>query len=384
MTGCDVVELRGVRASGRHGVLAHEKAEPQSFVVDVDLETDLSWAGASDALVDTTSYADVAADIVARITGPGVDLIERLAHLIAGDCLRHELVEAATVTVHKPQAPVGVEFGDVAVRVRRGQARTAVVALGGNLPGVGFGVGAGAVAADDAGDHAGAGTGADSGDVTGGVADTLASAALALDALPGTSLRALSPLVASDPMPLPTDPGTPFASDASGASDASDALGGAAGPGYLNAVAVLRTDLHPRTLLARLHEIEADHGRVRARRWGPRTLDLDLVQVRGAAGSLRLDGAVRLPHPGAAERAFVIGPWAFVEPEAVREFLADAGVPAPELDGLRPAPAWPAAAARFVRRLGELPAPLEINSGTGTGTDAVAEEHGAIETGRPR
>ena len=367
--GRDVVELRGVRANGRHGVLAHEKVEPQPFVVDVDLETDLSWAGASDALGDTTSYADVAADIVARLAGPGVDLIERLAHLIAGDCLRHELVEAATVTVHKPQAPVGVEFGDVAVRVRRGQGRTAVVALGGNVPRVGTRAGAGV------------GAGAAPGDVTADVADTLASAALALDALPGTSLRALSPLVASDPMPLPTDPGTPFASDAP---DASDALGGAAGPGYLNAVAVLRTDLHPRTLLARLHEIEADHGRVRARRWGLRTLDLDLVQVRGAAGSLRLDGAVRLPHPGAAERAFVIGPWAFVEPEAVREFLADAGVPAPELDGLRPAPAWPAAAARFVRRIGELPAPLEINSGTGTGTDAVAEEHGAIETGRPR
>ncbi|WP_068427785.1 dihydroneopterin aldolase [Piscicoccus intestinalis] len=374
--GRDVVELRGVRANGRHGVLAHEKVEPQPFVVDVDLETDLSWAGASDALGDTTSYADVAADIVARLTGPGVDLIERLAHLIAGDCLRHELVEAATVTVHKPQAPVGVEFGDVAVRVRRGQGRTAVVALGGNLPRVGSDVGT------EVGTGAGGGVG--TGEVAGGVADTLASAALALDALPGTSLRALSPLVASDPMPLPTDPGTPFASDAPDAPDASDALGGAAGPGYLNAVAVLRTDLHPRTLLARLHEIEADHGRVRARRWGPRTLDLDLVQVRGAAGSLRLDGAVRLPHPGAAERAFVIGPWAFVEPEAVREFLADAGVPAPELDGLRPAPAWPAAAARFVRRIGELPAPLEINSGTGTGTDAVAEEHGAIETGRPR
>lgn len=372
--GRDVVELRGVRANGRHGVLAHEKVEPQPFVVDVDLETDLSWAGASDALGDTTSYADVAADIVARLTGPGVDLIERLAHLIAGDCLRHELVEAATVTVHKPQAPVGVEFGDVAVRVRRGQGRTAVVALGGNLPRVGSDVGT------EVGTGAGGGVG--TGEVAGGVADTLASAALALDALPGTSLRALSPLVASDPMPLPTDPGTPFASDAPDAPDASDALGGAAGPGYLNAVAVLRTDLHPRTLLARLHEIEADHGRVRARRWGPRTLDLDLVQVRGAAGSLRLDGAVRLPHPGAAERAFVIGPWAFVEPEAVREFLADAGVPAPELDGLRPAPAWPAAAARFVRRIGELPAPLEINSGTGT--DAVAEEHGAIETGRPR
>lgn len=372
MTGCDVVELRGVRASGRHGVLAHEKAEPQSFVVDVDLETDLSWAGASDALVDTTSYADVAADIVARITGPGVDLIERLAHLIAGDCLRHELVEAATVTVHKPQAPVGVEFGDVAVRVRRGQGRTAVVALGGNLPGVGSGVGAGA----------GAGGGA--GDVPGGVADTLASAALALDGLPGTSLRALSPLVASDPMPLPAGPDAAAAAGAPDAADAPhapDALAGAAGPGYLNAVAVLRTDLHPRTLLARLHEIEADHGRVRTRRWGPRTLDLDLVQVRGSAGSMRLDGAVRLPHPGAAERAFVIAPWAFIEPEAVREFLADAGVPAPAFGvdgegrgdlstdlsavtgGLRPGPAWPAAAARFVRRLGELPAPLEKKTG---------------------
>ena len=101
---------------------------------------------------------------------------------------------------------------------------------------------------------------------------------------------------------------------------------------------------------------------------------------------MRLDGPVRLPHPGAAERAFVIAPWAFIEPEAVREFLAAAGGAAPALGsegadspgdassdlpadlsavtgGLRPGPAWPAAAARFVRRLGELPAPHETTAG---------------------
>ena len=84
-------------------------------------------------------------------------------------------------------------------------------------------------------------------------------------------------------------------------------------PTYLNAVALVETALDPLALLDALQTIEHEHGRVRAERWGDRTLDLDLVQL----GDLELDTErLSLPHPRAAERAFVLEPWLQVDEEA--------------------------------------------------------------------
>jgi len=85
-------------------------------------------------------------------------------------------------------------------------------------------------------------------------------------------------------------------------------------PGYLNAVVLVRTTLRPRVLLALLHTIEDDNGRIRDERWGDRTLDLDLIDFGGMQSSTE---QLTLPHPRAHERAFVLGPWAEVAPEAV-------------------------------------------------------------------
>ena len=85
-------------------------------------------------------------------------------------------------------------------------------------------------------------------------------------------------------------------------------------PAYLNAVALIRTTLTPPALLELLHLIESDHGRVRAERWGDRTLDLDIVDFAGM--TLDRDG-LTLPHPRAAERDFVLRPWLEVDPDAV-------------------------------------------------------------------
>ncbi|MEO8094301.1 MAG: 2-amino-4-hydroxy-6-hydroxymethyldihydropteridine diphosphokinase [Pseudolysinimonas sp.] len=85
-------------------------------------------------------------------------------------------------------------------------------------------------------------------------------------------------------------------------------------PGYLNGVALIRTTLTPDALLTLLHELESDHGRVRAERWGDRTLDLDIVDF---AGIRRDRGGLTLPHPRAAERDFVLRPWLEVDPDAV-------------------------------------------------------------------
>lgn len=86
-------------------------------------------------------------------------------------------------------------------------------------------------------------------------------------------------------------------------------------PDYVNAVAECRTGLEPEALLDALQAIEQAQGRVRdGVRWGPRTLDLDLL----AMGDLRIETPrLRLPHPGIAERAFVLVPWAELAPDWV-------------------------------------------------------------------
>ncbi|MGH8866996.1 MAG: dihydroneopterin aldolase [Actinomycetes bacterium] len=119
MTGLDRVALRGLRARGTHGVLAHERAEGQAFVVDVVLGLDTRLAASSDDLTDTVDYAALAEKVVALIEGAPVDLIETLADRIARTSLEDPRVAEVEVTVHKPEAPVPVPFDDVTVTIIR-------------------------------------------------------------------------------------------------------------------------------------------------------------------------------------------------------------------------------------------------------------------------
>lgn len=259
----DRILLLGVEAVGHHGVLDFEKLDGQPFVVDVVLEMDLSRAGRSDSLGDTVSYADVAGDVVARITGPSFDLVERLAEVIAADVLARPLVDAVEVSVHKPRAPVGHPFADVQVQVRRERGVPVVLALGANL---------------------------------GDAVAVLTEAVADIAAVPGMTVVAVSPLVETDP------------------------VGGPDQPVYLNAVLVGTASISPGELLQALHAIEARHGRTREVRWGARALDLDVIQfgIPGTSGEARSDDPVLLlPHPRAHERAFVLAPWALVDPDAL-------------------------------------------------------------------
>jgi dihydroneopterin aldolase len=113
----DKITLSGLRARGRHGVYDFERASGQEFVVDVVLELDLAPAAASDDVRDTVHYGELATKVIALIEGEPVNLIETLAARIADKCL--EYVRKATITVHKPQAPIPHEFADVAVTVTR-------------------------------------------------------------------------------------------------------------------------------------------------------------------------------------------------------------------------------------------------------------------------
>ena len=104
-------------------------------------------------------------------------------------------------------------------------------------------------------------------------------------------------------------------------------VGGPEQDDFLNAAVLIDTDLSPHALLALAHRIEADHDRTREVRWGPRTLDVDLIVMRDSEGQIVLDTAeLTLPHPRAYERAFVCVPWADVEPDVKLPDLDSSGV----------------------------------------------------------
>jgi dihydroneopterin aldolase len=115
----DRIVLTGLRARGRHGVFDFERVQGQDFVVDAVLEVDLAPAASSDDVADTVHYGELAGRLVAIVEGEPVNLIETLADRLVAACLADRRVAAATVTVHKPQAPIAHEFGDVAVTLRR-------------------------------------------------------------------------------------------------------------------------------------------------------------------------------------------------------------------------------------------------------------------------
>jgi dihydroneopterin aldolase/2-amino-4-hydroxy-6-hydroxymethyldihydropteridine diphosphokinase len=260
----DRITLTGLRVEANHGVLPEERQRLQPFVIDVELSVALGVAAATDDVAATVHYGLLAERLTAAATADPVDLIETLAERLARVALEDELVDEVRLTVHKPEAPIPLPFGDVAVTVvrrRPGAAVPVVVALGGNE----------------------------------GDREAIQQGAItALRRLPGLVVTAVS-------RPVETVAVTLDGPDESR-------------PRYLNRVLLGESDLPAPQLLAALHGVERVFGRVRAERWGDRTLDLDLV----AYGDARIDdGRLVVPHPRAAEREFVLAPWLELDPAAV-------------------------------------------------------------------
>ncbi|MEV5436755.1 2-amino-4-hydroxy-6-hydroxymethyldihydropteridine diphosphokinase [Streptomyces sp. NPDC052682] len=136
--------------------------------------------------------------------------------------------------------------------------------------------------------------------------ETLQGAVDALADTPGVRVKAVSPVYETEPWGV--EPGTQ--------------------PSYFNAVVVVKTTLPPSSLLERAHAVEEAFHRVRDERWGPRTLDVDIVSYADVVSD---DPQLTLPHPRAHERAFVLAPWHDVDPEAQ---LPGRGPVAALLDGV--------------------------------------------------
>lgn len=118
----DRVALTGIEVRARHGVFPEERERDHRFVVDAVLELDLAPASRSDDLDDTVDYGALLDAIAATAAGGPHQLIETVAGAVLDVCLEDPRVAAATVTVHKPQAPVAVPVADVSVTLRRERA----------------------------------------------------------------------------------------------------------------------------------------------------------------------------------------------------------------------------------------------------------------------
>ncbi len=253
----DRIELRGLRVRGYHGVLDGERRDGQEFLIDAVLAVDTRPAAATDDLSLTVDYAGLSERLAGIVASEPVQLIETLAERLAQACLAEPAVRQAEITVHKPNAPISLPFGDVSVTIRRERRVPVVIALGSNL-----------------GDRR----------------QELQRAVDELAATRGLRIITVSPVYETAP------------------------VGGPEQPDYLNAVVLAETYRPAAELLRRAHTIEVAAQRTREVRWGPRTLDVDIIAYGAETSS---DPVLTLPHPRAHERAFVLAPWLDADPGAV-------------------------------------------------------------------
>ncbi|MCL2494889.1 MAG: dihydroneopterin aldolase [Oscillospiraceae bacterium] len=116
----DKIHIAGLEVFAYHGVNPGEKRHGQVFLLDIALKADLSKACGSDNLEDTVNYAQVIKTVAAAFTEQSHDLIEHAAEITAQAVLAgFPLVEAVTLRVHKPDAPVKTPFGDISIEIQR-------------------------------------------------------------------------------------------------------------------------------------------------------------------------------------------------------------------------------------------------------------------------
>ncbi|WP_407159784.1 dihydroneopterin aldolase [Bradyrhizobium sp. STM 3557] len=116
----DTIFIKGILIHARHGLLEHESEVGQRFVIDLELDTDLSESSRTDRLADTVNYSNVVATATSAFKDTNYYLLERAAGAVADAILAaFPRIRAVKVTVHKPHAPIAAIFEDVGVVLTR-------------------------------------------------------------------------------------------------------------------------------------------------------------------------------------------------------------------------------------------------------------------------
>lgn len=267
----DFIKIENLEVFAHHGVFEEEKCDGQKFYINAILKTDLSKAGMTDDLYDSTHYGEVCMQIEKSLTENTYDLIERAAQKTVEDILLHfPLIQEVTLELRKPFAPIPMKFESVSVQITRGWSK-AFIAFGSNM---------------------------------GDKEKYIKNALDEISNHPYFKNMHQSDLYRTTP------------------------YGGVEQNDFVNGVLEVETMLKPYQLLAYLHELEQKADRVREKHWGPRTLDLDIIFYE----DLILDEKdLQIPHKDMANRDFVLIPLAQIAPykrhpmtkKTVEEMLSD-------------------------------------------------------------
>lgn len=244
----DIIKIEQLEVYGYHGVFEEEKKQGQPFMINVEMKTDFLRAAREDDLNYSTHYGEVCLFIKDIFTARSYDLIETAAVTVAEGILqKFPRIREVELEVQKPQAPIPMKFSTVSVKVNRSWHKI-YCSFGSNL------------------------------------GDKKQYIKEAMEKIQNNeAFRKLNQSSFYD----------------------SKAYGGVEQGDYLNGVFFAETYLSPHELLDYLHQLEAEAQRVRTVRWGPRTLDIDILLY----DQLILDEKdLQIPHKDMANRDFVLIP----------------------------------------------------------------------------
>lgn len=251
----DKIYIRNLEVFGKHGVLPEENRLGQKFQINAVLYTSTREAGLKDDLTKTIHYGEVSHFMANFMMEHTFRLIETVAEQMArAVLLQFPAMEKIRLEVVKPWAPIGLPLESVSVEIERGWHR-AFVAIGSNL-----------------GEREG----------------YLAMGLKGLKDCEGCCVEQVSEIIATKP------------------------YGVTGQPEFLNGMVKLKTLLDPWELLDKLHSIEQQAGRERKERWGPRTLDLDIIFYDDWVVDSK---ELTIPHPDMQNRVFVLKPLAELAPQ---------------------------------------------------------------------
>ena len=250
----DCIKITQLEVFAYHGCEEHEKINGQKFYVDANLYTDIRISGVSDDLNETMNYATVCEFISKFMTDNRFDLIEAVAEQTSRALLRaFPRLKAIDFTIYKPDAPIGLPFGNVSVSIQR-KWNKVILSIGSNI---------------------------------GDKEEYLNQAVDHLYDDENCRVNVVSNY-------FETDPYGPVEQDK-----------------FLNGCIEIETLYSPKELLKKVNEIEAEAGRKREVHWGPRTLDIDIIFY----GDEIIDEIdLKIPHVEMHKRLFVLEPLKQIAP----------------------------------------------------------------------
>ena len=257
----DKIIIKDLEVYAYHGVNQQEKDMGQKFLVSIELYLDLKKAGKSDDLTKTISYAEVCSDITEELKKNKYDLIEKVAEEVASFILlKYVLLKGVKVLIKKPWAPIGKSLDYAGVEIERSW-HTVYIALGSNL---------------------------------GDKEDNLKSSVKMIQEHKAIKVTKTSTFIETEP------------------------VGYLEQDKFLNGVIEIKTLLDPKELIKFLLKIELDLKRERKIKWGPRTIDLDVLLYDDI---ITCDEEIIIPHPRLHERLFVLKPLSEIAPFVIHPLL---------------------------------------------------------------